>query len=125
MTFKVAATSTETSLILDAAPTTEAVSCIAKAAHAPNCLSFNSRYPFDRGKNKPATAFNKKTIVIAVVKSSGLALIEGATEAIAVPPQTAVPEARRKDSFSDTPISLPKIITAPNEIRTKAEIHKK
>ena len=54
---------------------------------------------FKVGNNKTAAAFNKKTIVIAMVKSSGLALIEGATEAIAVPPQTAVPEAKRKDSF--------------------------
>ena len=38
-TLRVAATSTDVSPTLDAAPTTEAVSCIAKAAQAPNCFS--------------------------------------------------------------------------------------
>ena len=70
-------------------------------------------------------AFNKNTIVIAEVNSSGLAFIEGATEAIAVPPQTAVPYASKKESFSDTPSSFPIKITAPKDKRTKAEIHKK
>ena len=70
-------------------------------------------------------AFNKNTIVIAVVNSSGLAFIEGATEAIAVPPQTAVPDASKKVSFLDTPSNLPIKITAPKDKRTKAEIHKK
>ena len=39
-----------------------------------------------------AKAFSKKTIVMAVVNSSGLALMAGPTAAIAVPPQMAVPE---------------------------------
>ena len=80
---------------------------------------------FKKGNNKTATAFNKKTIVIAIVKSSGLALIEGATEAIAVPPQTAVPEAKRKESFCDTPSILPSNMTAPNAKTTQREIQKK
>ena len=40
-------------------------------------------------------AFSKKTILSVVVKSSGLALIAGATAAIAVPPHIAVPEASK------------------------------
>ena len=124
-TLSVAATSTDTSLTLDAAPTTEAVSCIANAAQAPNCVSLNPKYPCASGKNKTAIAFKKKTIVIAVVNSSGLDFIAGATAAIAVPPQTAVPEAKRKESFLETPNNLPKRITAPNDRTTKIETSKK
>ena len=64
-------------------------------------------------------------MVIAVVNSSGFAFIEGATEAIAVPPQIAVPEASRKESFFETPINLPRNTTAVNERTTKIEIHTK
>ena len=64
-------------------------------------------------------------MVIAVVNSSGLAFIVGATDAIAVPPQTAVPEAKRKESFWFTPSNLPRNKTDPNAIKTKNEIQRK
>ena len=48
-----------------------------------------------KGKRITASAFKIKIIDIAVIKSSGLALIEGATATIAVPPQIAVPDASR------------------------------
>ena len=64
-------------------------------------------------------------MVIAVVNSSGFAFIDGATDAIAVPPQTAVPEARRKESFSETPNNFPRKTTAANDRTTKIEIHTK
>ena len=95
LNFKVAETSTDVSLTDEAAPTTEAVSCIARAAQAPNCLSLNSKYSLAKGNNKTAIAFKIKIIVIAAVKSSDLALIDGATEAMAVPPQIDVPEANK------------------------------
>ena len=53
-------------------------------------------------------------IVKAVDTSSGFALIDGATDAIAVPPQTAVPEAYKKESLSEIPIRFPRKITKAN-----------
>ena len=57
-----------------------------------------------------------------VVKSSGFALIEGATAAIAVPPQIAVPEASRYASFFLTPRNFPRNITAEKVMTTNKEI---
>ena len=92
VTFKVAATSIASSPIIDAAPTTEAVSWIAKATQAPNSRSERLKKSPKIGNNRTAIAFSKKMIAMAVVNSSGLALIAGPTAAIAVPPQIAVPE---------------------------------
>ena len=92
---RVTATSTESKPTTDAAPTTDAVSWIARAAQVPNCSCVKSSQPHIKGKINTATAFSRNTMLKVVVKSSGLALIEGAAAAIAVPPQIAVPEASR------------------------------
>ena len=100
-TFNVAATSTEFSPIAAAAPTTDAVSWIAKATQAPNCFSLNSKKSYASGKINTATAFKINTIVSAAVTSFGWAFITGATDAIAVPPQMAVPDAIKKENLFD------------------------
>ena len=72
----------------------------------------NNKRKFSEYVKKPLKqAFRINTIVKAVDTSSGFALIDGATDAIAVPPQTAVPEANKKESLSEIPISFPRKIT--------------
>jgi len=93
--FNVAATSTDLSPNTEAAPITDAVSWIARDTQDPNWSSVNPSHDPKKGKIITATPFNIKIIDRAGSNSSGLALITGATEAIAVPPHIAVPEASK------------------------------
>ena len=68
---------------------------MARATQEPNCSSVNPNHAPSKGKIITARPFKIKTIDKAGSNSSGLALITGATEAIAVPPHIAVPEASK------------------------------
>ena len=55
-----------------------------------------------------AIAFSRNTKLIEATKSSLLALIMGASEAIAVPPQIAVPDTSKRVRFLGNLINLAK-----------------
>ena len=75
------------------------MSCIAIAAHEPNCSSdIPSPLPIT-GSAAIATALNRKIIDKEINKSFGFALINGAIAAIAVAPHIAVPDAIKIASF--------------------------
>ena len=93
--FKVAATSKASSPIIEEAPITEAVSCIARAAQEPNCSWFKSIQFPNKGKITTAMAFKTKIIVKDINNSFGFGFIMGATAAIAEPPHIAEPDAIR------------------------------
>ena len=63
-----------------------------------------------------AIAFNRNTKLMEATKSSLLALMMGAREAMAVPPQIAVPDTSQSvrffGKFINLPIRIPKIIIA-------------
>ena len=77
------------------APTTEDVSCMAIAAHMPNCFMVMPKAsPIEGNKNK-AMPLRTNTTPKATDMLSAFAFMTGPTAAIADPPHIAVPELSR------------------------------
>ncbi len=79
------------------APTTDDVSCIAIAAHVPNCACVISSIRPIGGKINNAIELRMKITPSDTAISFSLALSTGPTAAIALPPQMAVPDEIRYD----------------------------
>jgi len=68
---------------------------MARATQVPNCSWVKPIQLATKGKKITARAFKIKTIDKAVSSSSGFAFMTGATAAMAVPQQMAVPAASK------------------------------
>ena len=107
VSFTVVATASASGPKIAAAPTTELVSCMAMADQSPNCSWVNpSTWPMGGNTNR-ATAFSVNTTASDREVSFSSAPITGATAAIALPPQMAVPEDTRCVSLGETFIHRP------------------
>src|SRR5690348_9298854 len=94
--FTVVPTASAPAPYLAAAPTTELVSWIARAAHNPNCVCVNFNADPMGGKISRATELRTKIVPSDTAICSSLAPVMGPTAAIALPPQMAVPVEIRK-----------------------------
>ena len=79
---------------------------MAIALHRPNCVSLSPSIKPKGGKINKAKAFRMKTVPIAMLICFSLAPLKGATAAIALPPQIAVPADIKKDMVESSLISL-------------------
>ncbi len=81
------------------APTTDEVSCMAIAAHVPNCVWLISSICPMGGNMNSAIAFNMNITPKDTAISSLSAFSTGPTAAMALPPHIAVPDAIRYEVF--------------------------
>src|SRR5580765_7097393 len=90
------------------APTTELVSWIASADQSPNCDCVMWSASPTTGNRNSAMELRMKTVPRETAISSSLASAIGATAAMALPPQIAVPAAIKNEDFLLTRMRYPR-----------------
>src|SRR6202167_1097721 len=90
VSFTVVPTTSATGPYRAAAPTTELVSWMARAAHNPNCVCVKCRNQPSGGKIRSAMEFKIKMVPREIPLSLSVAAMMGGTAAMALPAQIAV-----------------------------------